>query len=459
MARGTNKDQNPVNNSNQSNGFKIPDFFSWFGASAGGGQSSGLVNPAQPVVTRDPVTGQIRLPSGATNSQADQTAVNTIDSLELVRIDSQKREQLFGKNDILKKIVFPLDLESAPVPHVFIKIFETETGAVESTDLTSTTFRAGAETAGNFLVDNATTATSAYAGLTGAFYGGALGLLRGGVRGALVGAAGGAATGAATGAAAAEFGPEAANTIFTRIGETAGISDLGSRTKKLISNFALKRNIVQLKTAIALLMPETLAVSYQNDYGAISFTQAAGGLGQLAQAIGSLKGTTGNPDPFIAEAAGRLAESFINEDFAKLGFFATTGRTINPQLELIYNSPQLRDFTMDFRLVPRNASESDAIRNLIKTIKFYASPRIPKDTGGRYFIPPAQFELEFYHNYATQNLFLFKTKKCVLEDISVDYTGSGTYATFRDGAPVEVRLSLRFKETVVIDRDAVVEGF
>ena len=133
--------------------------------------------------------------------------------------------------------------------------------------------------------------------------------------------------------------------------------------------------------------------------------------------------------------------------------------SINPQLELIYNAPQLREFNLDFRLVPRNQPEALAIKGIIKAIRYYGAPRITTNTGGRYLIPPAQFELEFYHTFEEANQFLFKTKKCVLEDISVDYTGGGSFATFDDGAPVEIRMSLRFKETQIIDREAINQGF
>jgi len=114
---------------------------------------------------------------------------------------------------------------------------------------------------------------------------------------------------------------------------------------------------------------------------------------------------------------------------------------------------------MDFRLVPRNQVEARLINVIIDTLKYYASPQIPKETGGRYFIPPAQFELEFYDSENNQNTFLFKTKKCVLEDIAIDFTGTGSYTSFYDGSPVETRLSLKFKETVFIDRDAVNQGY
>ena len=109
-------------------------------------------------------------------------------------------------------------------------------------------------------------------------------------------------------------------------------------------------------------------------------------------------------------------------------------------------------------MIPRNARESEAIAAIIKNLKFFASPTIPDNSTGRYFIPPAQFEIEFYDGKNNLNDFLFKTKKCVLSGINVDYSPNG-FATFRNGAPVETRLQLTFQETVIIDRAAVVEGY
>jgi hypothetical protein len=240
-----------------------------------------------------------------------------------------------------------------------------------------------------------------------------------------------------------------------------GVGEFAQRAKSVLTNYQLRRNIEQLSYAIALTMPENLAVSYQNNYDQLSLTAALGGFGLAAQALASTNGKGDNANPFIAEAAGRLAGNILSEDFRKLGLFAATGRTLNPQLELIYNSPALRQFTLDFRMIPRNPEESGAIQSILQILKLEAAPQISAETSSRYFIPPSQFQLEFYDgvNHAMPNSYLFKTKKCVLEDISIDYTGGGSFATFYTGAPVEIRLSLKFTETVIIDRTAVGEGF
>jgi ribosomal protein L12E/L44/L45/RPP1/RPP2 len=359
----------------------------------------------------------------------------------------------------LQIIKFPPDIENSPVPHVLIKIYETETGSVATTDLTATSFNAGVSEIAQKVEDvNIGEVIGALGGAKIAAT--PAGLLA--VGGKWRAAAGLLAAGAAGGAALVGTGAAGAITAETidSIGSQIGVNNTSERFVSLIKNFALKRNIEQLKVAIALLMPETLAVSYQNRFDELSFTQAAGVGGLLAQAMGSMKGTSGgNPDPYIIEAAGRVAQGLLTDDFKRIGLFATTGRTINPQPEMIYNAPTLREFTMDFRLVPKNQVEAAQINSVLTNLKYFAAPKIPTETGGRYFIPPAQFELEFYDAENNLNQFLFKTKKCVLEDISIDYTGNGSFATFYDGSPVETRLSLRFRETVFIDKNAVSQGY
>lgn len=387
----------------------------------------------------------------------ETTSTNNVNSPEPIR--SVSRSDL----TVLK---FPLDIESAPVPYVLIKIFETQTGAVPRQDLTSQSLFNGAAGAAGVLADNATLigAVGGAAAASGTAVNAAgLALLALGRRGVIPAAVAGAvtvATGAAAGAAATNFGGEAVENAINALGNSAGFTGAGTRAKELISQFALKRNLQQLDRAIALLMPETLAVSYSNRYDEISITGEIGNYGLVAQALGSTKGGAGQ-DPYIMEAAGRISEKLVGttEKFTAAGLFATTGRVINPQMEMIYSNPEFRQFVMDFRLIPRNQAESGTILSIIKNLKYYAAPQIPKETGGRYFIPPAQFEIEFYDANNARNQFLFRTKKCVLEDVSIDYTENGVFSTFYDGAPVAIRLSLKFRETVFIDRDAIQEGF
>lgn len=388
---------------------------------------------------------------GSSESRRNGAAIiaeNRINELVEVTVTGQRKPTLPGKSGTsfdrssLGILKFPESLETANgSPYVLFKIFETVTGSVQATDPTTQSIRAGSE---NLF----TTAQSVFNGIPAGeeIAQAAAGAAIGGVTGAVIG------LGLATGPGQ-EIVDKAGRALF---GDDVNII---SRSKELVKNFTLKRNIEQLQLGIALFMPDGINTSYDNEYEALSVTGTLGAVGFGAQALASKGGAVDETNAFIAEAAasvlGRIAG---NEDLTKLGVFATTGRVINPQLEMLYTSPVLRKFTFDFRMIPRNERESEAIAAIIKNLKFFASPTIPDNSTGRYFIPPAQFEIEFYDGKNNLNTFLFKTKKCVLSGINVDYSPNG-FATFRNGAPVETRLQLTFQETVIIDRTAVVEGY
>jgi hypothetical protein len=71
---------------------------------------------------------------------------------------------------------------------------------------------------------------------------------------------------------------------------------------------------------------------------------------------------------------------------------------------------------------------------------------------------PDTFEIKFLYKGA-ENLNVNKIGECVLQDIDVDYSGSGTWATHNDGSPVQIRLTLQFTETVIIDKNKITEGY
>ena len=53
-----------------------------------------------------------------------------------------------------------------------------------------------------------------------------------------------------------------------------------------------------------------------------------------------------------------------------------------------------------------------------------------------------------------ENRFIGKISTCALENIDVNYSSAGPFATFDDGAPVEIALQLRFIEVDTITKEA-----
>lgn len=344
-----------------------------------------------------------------------------------------------GKLNVIK---FPQDMEERGTPYMMIKIYETNTEEVpQPTDEFSASVRVGGNTISR-VVSSLDDSTGVGNEVVGAFIGSRVGGVGAAVGGALLGTEAGITT-----------INNAANNLFGAIE-----GGLTSRAKDLVKSFSIRRNTSRVAYALALFMPDGINTSYDNEYDALSMTATFGAVGMATQAL-YVKEKQGTIDPFINEAAARIAGALLgNEDVTRVGLFASTGRVLNPQLEMIYNSPVLRKFVFDFRLIPRNANESAQIQSIIQLLKFHSAPTIPDGAGGRYLIPPAQFEVEFYDSNGNQNVFLFKTKKCVLSSINLDYTPNG-FATFGDGAPVETRMQLTFQEVSIIDRTAVLQGY
>ena len=335
-----------------------------------------------------------------------------------------------SKNE-LKILRFPTALEEKNLPYVLFKIFETQTGKTEGeTTLSRQSFAGGVQDA----LDKAIIGSMAAGRLANGMTAGAAGVVAN---------------------KAVDLVDAAANKL--------GVTDFVSQTKESLKNFSLSRNTEQLKRAIALFIPDGgVTASYDQNYNEISLTGTPGGLGMLAQAMAKTSGKLETVDSMVIEAtASKIADMLpgikSSQDLTNLLIFSTTGQAINPQLEILYGSPKLRTFTFDFRLIPKNANEAYTINEIISDFKFFSAPEIPAGSTGRYFIPPARFEIEFYH-HDEPNTNLFKTKQCVLTNMSIDYAPNG-YASHSDGAPVETRMQLVFQETTIIDRDAVSEGY
>ena len=126
----------------------------------------------------------------------------------------------------------------------------------------------------------------------------------------------------------------------------------------------------------------------------------------------------------------------------------TTGAIINPNLELLFNSVNLREFTFTFDFSPRDSYEGEIVKQIIRTFKKSMSAKTNVFGGpgsGLLISAPDVFELKFKSGNK-DHPFLNAFKTCALLDIRLDYTASGNYSTYSDGTPVHIGMSLTFKE-------------
>ena len=132
------------------------------------------------------------------------------------------------------------------------------------------------------------------------------------------------------------------------------------------------------------------------------------------------------------------------------------GQVINPNLEVFFDKPELRNFRFSWTLVPRNQRESRIIKEMIWTFKRAAAPELA--TAGWFLKVPNVFKIQ-YKTGANDNHWLNKIKACALTNISVNYTASGMWSTLEDGAPTAVGLDLSFMEIKTILADDYGDSF
>ena len=122
------------------------------------------------------------------------------------------------------------------------------------------------------------------------------------------------------------------------------------------------------------------------------------------------------------------------------------GVIFNPNMELLFNGPSLRNFAFAFKMTPRSKTEGDKVREIIRTFKFYMAPQVTSEGDGNLFLKtPNIFELSYMQGGGAHP-FLNKFKQCFLSNVSVNYTGEGTYATYGDGTPISLVMTLQFQE-------------
>ena len=169
----------------------------------------------------------------------------------------------------------------------------------------------------------------------------------------------------------------------------------------------------------------------------------AGGLEKGAAAAGSqITGLAKN-----ATAAKDLLKGIFQAGAVSLDpnevLARTQGAVINPNLELLFKGPTLRPFNFTFQMGARNSDESDEIMEILR---FFKQGSAPQRTQAQMLIKaPHTFQIEYLHRGA-ENKFLNRIKECALLSVGVNYTPNNNYATFANGAPVSIELTLGFKE-------------
>ena len=127
----------------------------------------------------------------------------------------------------------------------------------------------------------------------------------------------------------------------------------------------------------------------------------------------------------------------------------STGQILNNNLELLFQGVNLRSFPFSITFSPRDPDESKVVKDIIRSLKMSMAPKAGEIDGsvslGMFLKSPDVFQLKYMKD-DVDHPFLNAFKLCALTGMSVNYTNAGTYATYEDGTPVNIRMNLTFKE-------------
>lgn len=145
-----------------------------------------------------------------------------------------------------------------------------------------------------------------------------------------------------------------------------------------------------------------------------------------------------------AAAGGAIAPAL------KGGMFGA-GIAQNPHLAALFTGTSFRTHTFQYKFNPRDSSESDSIRSIIRTFKYHMAPAYRAE--GHFFDYPEQWGIDIIGSS-----YLFAIGTSVLTGFEVGYGGEGS-AYFEDtNAPFTVSLGLTFQEVAITTKAEILGG-
>ena len=250
-------------------------------------------------------------------------------------------------------------------------------------------------------------------------------------------------------------------------------------------------------TNISLFMPDTLAVNFSSNYQEVSMTDVMGSTGLVTSAITDTlaqnpSGASGYFNAiFNTPGAKQAASAAAGTALGTLP--GVNGKTLtqmmqqglnqytNPQIQLLYKGINLRTFTLEFIMTPKDSQEAKTVKQICDAFSYYSSPGVEgfSNGSGQYLTPPQIFNISFKflggNGLVNSAKTIFKTalnniglgflnsenptntvknaaeakimeiNDCVLQSVNIDYAPNG-WAAYNDGYPIQTRLTLTFKE-------------
>jgi hypothetical protein len=281
------------------------------------------------------------------------------------------------------------------------------------------------------------------------------------------------------------FGPTESQYRLARAGSRRGNNvaqsiDQYLRQQSSITQFAFPGDRPRFYTQILLeeySRKDLFNVGTMNAYGAVylplpqqmvdrhgvTYSEDALGIG-LGTGINTFLNT--NAQASASDIRGQITEQGLNNagQAAAAGLGAAVAATVVPQgvqnaaqtfagfspnefFTIIMKGPQYKRHSLQWELSPRNALESNKIKEIIRLFNNQMSPGLA--AGGALFSFPSLFKIAFMPNYR----YLYRFKPAVLESMDVNYTPNPTPVFYHNSGngpdewpPERVQIQLNFLE-------------
>jgi len=143
----------------------------------------------------------------------------------------------------------------------------------------------------------------------------------------------------------------------------------------------------------------------------------------------------------ISKLTGLLGANFDTDTFLA----RTGGRVLNPNAEMLFQGPVIRDFSFEFQMIARSRKEGEEIRKIIRFLKLGMAPKFQNIA---FLANPDVFKLEYRNdtNGILKTVNRFNPGGLALTALKTDYAPNGYWAAYTDSQPVALKLALSFTE-------------
>ena len=299
--------------------------------------------------------------------------------------------------------------------------------------------------------------------------------------------------------------------VALKYNENRGTDSPGDEVNLYITGDALKSTYGQVYADVAMgaiggtvMQTQGAEAVYGVAEGAFKEAVAGGGMVDIAKILGGVS-NVGASD----ETGGVLSTALVKGQMQAIrkgigakfpgvveALDAKRGAVMNPHKALVYQGPGgFRTFSFSYKFSPASLKEAKAAANIVYFFKYHMHPSMDANEpavgqgarqSGRQAAMfkslnlkyPDEFLLEIRPRSKkpkdklgkptdnTQKNALFKIDRCFLESCVVDYTTDGVPAFFQQDPndddqayPVTTTLNLAFKETKILTREDIVEGY